>query len=1735
MTTTEEDKFSLIVANQTFVRILDSLDVTNIQTYRITKVSTQHVNGQYALTVTGNRIWQDMNTETYPFQRSWKSVPAGDLVSELLDYSQFQVGATIAANTTPIDLVTSKFDSVLSLIQEVGDRLDLDIDIDETTSPETIDLITKGNNNGVRFEVGHSIPGLSVDTDREKVRNQIYPVGTGEPGATCAGAIFEIQSVSTDTVTVKGDKCIPSDDTFTDGFKVEMISGAADGNRYTISATTRGSSPDTDTITTSTSPNFATDGVAAGDLFKFVDSGKEAGSGWLVNGTVSASAESMSIDTGTNDPQNGDEFTVAGDSTNYTVTGYSGGTLAFTPGATSGFADNAAITFYRELSYVPDLASQTEYGVRDDKVDTQIQGVNTLVNPGFMDGTYTTGLHAGLSKVSTPTVAEETDVTYIQHGSKSQKVTASSGGQGVSYTVTLDGSEYFSQMVHLFIASGSVKVKVVRGNLTFETTGTSGTGWFTEGLENMKLGAGTATVSILSNGGAAQWWLDARSFVGGAQNLSFVQYNGARELYRAAFDELEKKKSAPIEYTVPNAMDLYREDPRKFPFREINDGDTVGLIDHKQGVAVNVRVLSINKNQDDDSLRVAFASQTRLEAALRTLNRHEANDYISRKAARGAALQAASTQQQIDELNARITDLVPSQTLNTQSTSTVTSTSYNSINISAGTLKAGKYGTFTLDGNDITGLTADTLYYLYFNPTEDSSGIQASDDPATAYAQGNVWLGLARTGATANDAVQVVLSTANENQGEIKTRGVEAFDENDDKRIDIGILQDTPHSGGYNPNDWGVQINEGVLFQEGLYPAITSGSEPKYMRTLYASFGDEDEDLTYDSSTKRVVLDYVFGAGKFAGGVGSSFGLYGRETSLTMVAGSDGLAWGNRVTGSNAGTGDIVGFIADTLTQSGGTGDSIGLAVGGYGSFGAGVRATGASGNAIGIYIKTVSSTNGSAWSIYDSSNARAYFSGNVSLKGLNYVWPSSLPAGDSNFVIDASGNITFSAVGAGSVSGSGTTNYVPKWTSSTALGDSVIYDDGTNIIIGNTAPIQPEGSTAKLQLLGAGAAGSSMVIARYDNGNPPALYFFSSKNASIGSNTVLTDGNVLGQVVFLGDNGVDEGSIGASIAGIINGTPSSTSMPTDLVFRTTPVGSVIATERVRIDSSGNVGIGTSSPSVKLHIDAGASQEVARFVSSNNPFLSVYESATRRMYWQYDITNHLMNLATEEAGSGIRFMTVSTERMRIDSAGNVGIGRIPVSRFQVHDTSSTLDVYFTTDGLVDSILWLGTDFDGGASARYGHLGVDYSASQVRIGYGSSFTSSAIIIDSTNQVGVGVAPSSKFHVQDTGNTYIYVGTTSTTSATGVYFLENTSTTGAVVDYNANTNLMIVGTVQSGNVSIYTANTSRWLFDTNGHFYPNSTSYQLGTTSNKIGDVLIEKDSYVTWYSGSTAKGYMFVNSSDAMFINTNGNHPFDLQTDSVSRFKVEGDGRIALNGAAGSSVTLNIHPYTGSSAVVQLNSTSTSQFVPAQFDFYKNDNTNSAQWLGLIQFHGQDSAGNKHLFGSIIGYAPDSTNGSEDGQFEWWLSEAGAGAAQRMVLYSNGDLKNTTGVYGTISDRNLKRNIRDARSYWETYKKFRLVKYQLKGRMAFDPDHEYLGLVAQEVQQFMPGLVDGRDPNGLGLKSSIINYVTMGVVQENQKFTESNKKEIDILKEEVISLRADNTALKRQVEKLKRAA
>jgi len=100
-----------------------------------------------------------------------------------------------------------------------------------------------------------------------------------------------------------------------------------------------------------------------------------------------------------------------------------------------------------------------------------------------------------------------------------------------------------------------------------------------------------------------------------------------------------------------------------------------------------------------------------------------------------------------------------------------------------------------------------------------------------------------------------------------------------------------------------------------------------------------------------------------------------------------------------------------------------------------------------------------------------------------------------------------------------------------------------------------------------------------------PALEFGQSNNATVGSHTVVASGDSLGVIRFVGSDGTNF-IRGAQIICSVDGTPGPNDMPGRLVFSTTADGASSPTERMRIDSAGNVGIGGSS-TAGVKVDVG--------------------------------------------------------------------------------------------------------------------------------------------------------------------------------------------------------------------------------------------------------------------------------------------------------------------------------------------------------------------------------------------------------------------------------------------------------------------------------------------------------------------------------------------------------------------
>jgi hypothetical protein len=131
-------------------------------------------------------------------------------------------------------------------------------------------------------------------------------------------------------------------------------------------------------------------------------------------------------------------------------------------------------------------------------------------------------------------------------------------------------------------------------------------------------------------------------------------------------------------------------------------------------------------------------------------------------------------------------------------------------------------------------------------------------------------------------------------------------------------------------------------------------------------------------------------------------------------------------------------------------------------------------------------------------------------------------------------------------------------------------------------------------------------------------------------------------------------------------------------------------TERMRINTIGNVGIGETSPAVKLDVSGDALIQRLRSTTSTAAYLRFDGTGTSFPF--IGLVNGIGTFGNTDA-SPIRFNTDSLERMRIDAEGDVGIGTTnPTAPLHVVRTGATdASFYLQNDTANASILFRSQD------------------------------------------------------------------------------------------------------------------------------------------------------------------------------------------------------------------------------------------------------------------------------------------------------------------------------------------------------------------------------------------------------------------------------------------------------------
>ena len=236
------------------------------------------------------------------------------------------------------------------------------------------------------------------------------------------------------------------------------------------------------------------------------------------------------------------------------------------------------------------------------------------------------------------------------------------------------------------------------------------------------------------------------------------------------------------------------------------------------------------------------------------------------------------------------------------------------------------------------------------------------------------------------------------------------------------------------------------------------------------------------------------------------------------------------------------------------------------------------------------------------------------------------------------------------------------------SAGMGFVAVSGDNLILANTSSI-----TERLRIDSSGRfllnMSTSVTGGKFQANNQFNTFFAATNDAtgcilqlektrstSPGSYTIVQDGDKLGELQFKGSNG-SASVIGASLQAIVNGTPGSgNDLPTDLAFRTMPDGVGSTVERLRITSSGQMGLGVSSLQANAKLQVNGNIGAAQFYTTTT-------SAPQ--------TDFNSDVATNKAGLLLR----RSSETNGDYSG---------LEFHNHPSSNTLyrkgGIYFQSDG-----------------------------------------------------------------------------------------------------------------------------------------------------------------------------------------------------------------------------------------------------------------------------------------------------------------------------------------------------------------------------------------------------------------------------------------------------------------------
>ncbi len=261
------------------------------------------------------------------------------------------------------------------------------------------------------------------------------------------------------------------------------------------------------------------------------------------------------------------------------------------------------------------------------------------------------------------------------------------------------------------------------------------------------------------------------------------------------------------------------------------------------------------------------------------------------------------------------------------------------------------------------------------------------------------------------------------------------------------------------------------------------------------------------------------------------------------------------------------------------------------------------------------------------------------------------------------------------------------------------------------------------------------------------------------------------------------------------------------------------ATERLRVDSAGNVGVGTSSPSAKLHISGGAENVVLQATnSSGSGFFGARNSAYGALgvgdTYIYNNGNDITVMA-EGSSNVIKFASGgNTERLRIDSSGRLLINNTtnastyPLQVTALSDANAICIIGRPSDD-IGELKWFENDRTtalGEIQYRQDHVNFRHRVGDIRFATGG--LTERMRIDSSGNVGIGGTATGNFGAIDKG-----VLITGSDAQVGLR-VHTSNGSGGILEIYAENGGSMLDTRGSGHIRVGSAATEFMRIDSSG---------------------------------------------------------------------------------------------------------------------------------------------------------------------------------------------------------------------------------------------------------------------------------------------------------------------------------